>query len=157
MMEFGHDGYRHGVGIVLLNEHGKVFVGCRIGTNDAWQMPQGGLKVGETLERAARRELREEIGTAQADLIAESNGWFRYEVPTELIPKSWNGRWRGQAQKWLVMLFRGADSDINLATKQPEFSAWRWVDVSQLVRLAAPFKRQLYTGVLGEFPQIFRD
>jgi putative (di)nucleoside polyphosphate hydrolase len=82
---------------------------------------------------------------------------LRYEVPAEFIPASWKGRWHGQAQKWLVMLFRGTDDDIKLETEQPEFSAWRWVDVGQLTALVVPFKQQLYERVIGEFPQIFRD
>jgi putative (di)nucleoside polyphosphate hydrolase len=157
MTDFGRDGYRHGVGIVLLNEKSKVFVGLRIGMENAWQMPQGGMKTGETVEQAARRELKEEIGTDRADLIGASKEWFRYEVPSEFIPKSWNGQWHGQAQKWIVMLFRGNDDDINLATEEPEFSAWRWVDVSELIDLAVPFKRELYERIIGEFPHIFRD
>jgi putative (di)nucleoside polyphosphate hydrolase len=157
MAEFQCDRYRRGVGIVLLNEQGQIFVARRRGIKDAWQMPQGGINDGEHPEEAARRELREEIGTNCVDLIADSDRWFRYEVPPELIPKSWNDRWRGQIQKWMVMMFRGADSDIDLATEQPEFDAWQWVDPAQLPAIAVGFKRQLYADVIGEFANVFRD
>jgi putative (di)nucleoside polyphosphate hydrolase len=152
------DQYRIGVGIVLLNTRGEVFVGRRADLKeDAWQMPQGGVDQGETPQQAAFRELREEIGTDNADIIAESRGWFQYDVPSELAPKRWAGRWKGQRQKWLVMLFRGADADIRLSGNYPEFNAWRWVPVKDLPGLAVSFKQQLYLDVIGEFSTVFRD
>jgi putative (di)nucleoside polyphosphate hydrolase len=150
--------YRPGVGIVLLNNRGEVFVGRRADVkDDAWQMPQGGIDVGESPREAALRELREEIGTDKADVIAESSRWFKYDVPPELAGKKWGGRWKGQKQKWVVMLFSGADSDINLSTEHPEFDAWRWVPVKDLPELAVSFKRQLYLDVIGDFSTVFRD
>jgi putative (di)nucleoside polyphosphate hydrolase len=150
--------YRAGVGIMLLNDRGEVFVGRRADRkDDAWQMPQGGIDKGETPQQAALRELKEEIGTDKADVLAESRGWFQYDVPAELAPKRWAGRWKGQRQKWLVMLFRGTDADINLAVDYPEFDAWRWVPIKDLPDLAVSFKRQLYLDVIGEFSTIFRD
>jgi len=150
--------YRPGVGIVLLNQRGEVFVGRRADLRDeAWQMPQGGIDEGETPQQAAFRELTEEIGSDKADVIAESRGWFEYDVPKEFARKKWGGRWRGQRQKWLVMLFCGADADIDLGSDHPEFDAWRWVRVDELPKLAASFKRQLYLDVIGEFSTVFRD
>jgi putative (di)nucleoside polyphosphate hydrolase len=152
------DEYRSGVGVVLLNTLGEVFVGRRADLKDeAWQMPQGGIDDGETPQQAALRELREEIGTDKANIIAESGGWFYYDVPVDLAQKKWKGRWKGQKQKWLVMLFHSDDSDINLSTGHPEFDAWRWVPIKDLSGLAAPFKRQLYLDVIGEFSTVFRD
>lgn len=120
--------YRPGVGIVLLNTRGDVFVGRRADLKeDAWQMPQSGIDNGEAPQQAAMRELKEEIGTNKADFIAESRGWFQYDVPPELAPKRWASRWKGQRQKWLVMLFSGADADIKISGNYPEFDAWRWV------------------------------
>lgn len=152
------DDYRPGVGIVLLNQRGEVFVGRRADLRDeAWQMPQGGIDEGETTLQAAFRELKEEVGTDTADVIAESGGWFEYDVPEEFARKKWGGRWRGQRQKWLVMLFRGTDADIDLGSDHPEFDSWRWVRVDELLNLAASFKRQLYLDVIGEFSTVFRD
>jgi len=152
------DQYRIGVGIVLLNTRGEVFVGRRADLKeDAWQMPQGGVDHGEKPQQAAFRELREEIGTDNADIVAESRGWFQYDVPSEVAPRRWAGRWKGQRQKWLVMLFRGADADIKLPNNYPEFNAWRWVPVKDLPELAVSFKRQLYLDVIGEFSTVFRD
>jgi putative (di)nucleoside polyphosphate hydrolase len=120
-------------------------------------MPQGGINRGENPRQAALRELKEEIGTDAVEIIAESERWLYYDVPEALANKAWSGRWRGQRQKWFVMLFKGRDTDINLAMAQPEFDAWRWVPMAELCALAVSFKRQLYLNVLGEFPNIFRD
>ncbi len=152
------DEYRLGVGIMLLNDRGEVFIGRRADVvHDAWQMPQGGIDAGETPRQAVLRELKEEIGTDNAEIIAESRGWLYYDLPQELARTAWGGRWKGQRQKWFVMLFKGADSDIDLASEHPEFDAWRWVALEELSELAASFKRQLYLKVVGEFATIFRD
>ena len=145
--------YRPAVGIMLLNSRGEVFVArrCDMPTTAAWQMPQGGIDPGETPRQAALRELKEEIGTAKAEIIAESRGWLHYDLPIELVGSVWGGRYRGQRQKWFVMRFTGRDSEINLATRHPEFDAWRWVVSSRLPELIVPFKRQLYIDILAEF------
>jgi putative (di)nucleoside polyphosphate hydrolase len=124
---------------------------------EAWQMPQGGIHGSESPREAALRELREEIGTDTVNVIAESKRWFSYEVPRELAQIAWNGRWRGQRQKWFVMMFNGRDSDIHLGDHEPEFCAWRWASLDELPKLAVSFKRELYTKVIGEFATIFRD
>jgi putative (di)nucleoside polyphosphate hydrolase len=150
--------YRAGVGVVLINRRGEVFVGRRADViEDAWQMPQGGINRGESPRAAALRELKEEIGTNAVEIVGESEQWLYYDVPEALARKAWGGRWRGQRQKWFVMLFNGKDADINVATAQPEFNAWRWVPLADLEALSVSFKRQLYLNVLGQFPEIFRD
>jgi putative (di)nucleoside polyphosphate hydrolase len=143
---------------MLLNARGEIFVGRRTDVQgEAWQMPQGGIDEGESPREAAMRELKEEIGTDNAEIIAESGRWLYYDVPKKFTWKAKAGRWKGQRQKWFVMLFKGANSDIDLGGSHPEFNAWRWVQVSELPALAVSFKRQLYLDVIGEFPTIFRD
>jgi putative (di)nucleoside polyphosphate hydrolase len=150
--------YRRGVGIMLINSRSRIFIARRLDVRgDAWQMPQGGIDRGETPRAAAYRELKEEIGTNNAEIIAESKNWLYYDLPEELAKQAWDGRWRGQRQKWFVMLFKGDDREINLATADPEFDAWRWISVHELKKLATFFKRKLYASVLGEFATVFRD
>jgi len=147
-------GYRLGVGIMLLNRDGLAFVGHRIRMPAGlakWQMPQGGIDAGETPRQAARRELREEIGSDRAELLAESRSWLDHDVPDEIAEVMMGGRYRGNRQKWLAMRFTGADVDINLATEHPEFDAWKWIGPEQLPELVAPFMRGLYLDVLAEF------
>jgi len=145
--------YRLGVGAVLLNAHGHVFVAKRIDTpGDAWQMPQGGIDAGEDPRTAVMRELEEEIGTCNAEVIGESEAWLTYDLPKDVRKKVWKGRYRGQKQKWYALRFCGQDADIDLNThKHPEFSAWRWVDMRQLPDLIVPFKRALYQEIVDSF------
>jgi putative (di)nucleoside polyphosphate hydrolase len=150
--------YRPAVGIMLLNRDGRVFVGRRIDMPAglaAWQMPQGGIDPGETPRQAALRELKEEVGTDKAEILAESRGWLHYDLPEYLraqLGGMWGGRYRGQRQKWFAMRFTGADRDIDpAATEHPEFDAWEWVASERLPELIVPFKRQLYLDVMAEF------
>ncbi len=149
--------YRPCVGVMLFDARGRVFVGRRIDTPDAWQMPQGGIDEGETPEAAALRELEEEIGTSKAALVAGTAGWLTYDLPDDLIGRVWGGRWRGQRQKWFACRFLGDDTDIRLDTKHPEFDAWRWVELDQLASLIVPFKRAIYTAVVDELGPAVRQ
>lgn len=152
MSSYAHLPYRKGVGIMLLNREGKVFVAKRIDmTSEAWQMPQGGIDAGEDARTAALRELGEEIGTSNAEIIAESVDWLRYDLPDALVPRIWKGQYRGQEQKWFAMRFTGVDGDINIATEHPEFSEWKWVDMQELPDIIVPFKRELYQLLVDEF------
>jgi len=146
--------YRRGVGIMLVNGDGLVFVAQRIDfKGDAWQMPQGGIDKGEDPLATARRELEEETGIPPhlTELVAQSSGWLRYDLPADLRPKLWHGKYRGQEQKWFLMRFLGSDDAVTLETAHPEFSEWRWARPDHLVDLIVPFKRTLYTLVLEEF------
>ena len=118
----------------------------------AWQMPQGGIDEGEAPADAVVRELEEETGTAKADIIAESRAWLTYDLPDELAGVAWDGKYRGQKQKWFALRFTGADSDFDLdADDRPEFCEWRWASLQELPGLIVPFKRRLYDDIIAEF------
>ncbi|WP_372885218.1 RNA pyrophosphohydrolase [Shimia sp.] len=146
--------YRPCVGVMLVNREGRVFVGQRIDNpTDAWQMPQGGVDAGEDPREAALRELWEETGVTRdlVEVAAETEGWLTYDLPHELVPRIWKGRYRGQKQKWYLMRFRGQDSQVDIETGHPEFSEWRWSPLDQLVDRIVPFKRQVYREVVAAF------
>ncbi len=144
--------YRAGVGIILLNSANLVFAAKRIDMKaEAWQMPQGGIDEGETPEQAAMRELGEETGTHKAEIIGSNDTWYTYDLPDNLVPVIWGGRYRGQKQKWFVLRFLGQDSDINIHTAEPEFSEWRWVEPKTLPDIIVPFKRALYSELVRDF------
>jgi putative (di)nucleoside polyphosphate hydrolase len=142
--------YRPCVGIMLFNRHGKVFVGKRIEqTVEGWQMPQGGIDKGESPKQAALRELKEEVGTDKAEIIGEMEDWVTYDLPEHLIGVAFHGKYKGQKQKWFALRFTGEDRDIDLTSHEPEFSAFRWVDLKTLPSLIVPFKRDTYKAVIA--------
>lgn len=144
--------YRRGVGVMLFNAQGLVFVAKRIDmTSEAWQMPQGGIDKGEQPRDAAFRELKEEIGTNNATIIAESKDWLRYDLPDELVPIIWRGQYRGQEQMWYAMRLDGDESEIEIEGEHAEFSEWKWVPIETLPDIIVPFKRELYQQLVKEF------
>jgi putative (di)nucleoside polyphosphate hydrolase len=151
-----HRLYRRGVGVMLLNGEGKVWVGARIDNpDDAWQMPQGGIDEGEDPWTTALRELEEETGIAPhlVERVAECSERLRYDLPEEWRPRLWGGKWAGQEQDWFLCRFLGSDSDVDIATPHPEFRDWKWVEPELLPELIVPFKRDLYCRVLREFSE----
>lgn len=153
-----HLPYRPCVGIALFNDEGKVFVGERIDTPGAWQMPQGGIDKGEDIKIAAFRELYEETGVQRAEIIRVADKKLRYDLPDELGPEGrnlWGGKYRGQEQTWVAMRFTGSDSDVNLTNHEPaEFRRWQWVYLHEATDLIVPFKREVYAQVITLFKDI---
>ena len=146
---------RVGVGIALLNNKNKIFVGKRIDNPKSfWQMPQGGVDVNENYLDAAKRELKEETSIKSVELIKELDGWLKYNLPENLLGKIWNGKYSGQTQKWFVMKFLGEDNEINVKTKVPEFLEWKWIDIDELTSIAVNFKLNIYKKVKEQIKEI---
>jgi putative (di)nucleoside polyphosphate hydrolase len=146
--------YRPAAGIMLVNSEGKVWVGQRLDSSlEAWQMPQGGLDRGEDAEQGALRELEEETGIRPdlVEIVARHGEELCYDLPAELVGKLWKGRWRGQRQTWFLARFLGTDDDVDIATPDPEFRAWKWADPADLPAMIVPFKKKLYEQVLAAF------
>ncbi len=152
--------YRPCVGAVLFNPQGLVWVGKRISepgnTLDyAWQMPQGGIDVGEDPRLAVFRELLEETGTDRAEIVRESVDWLRYDLPEQYTKSTRKGQFRGQTQKWFALRYNGTDSEFNLNFhEKPEFSEWRWTRLEAVPELIVPFKRDVYKSVVAEFEDL---
>ena len=139
---------RSGVGIVLLNNQNKVFVAKRIDNpKDFWQMPQGGVNKDEDFLKAAYRELEEETSIKSVELIKELEGNIVYELPERLLGIIWNGKYKGQKQKWFLMKFVGKEKEINIKTKNPEFLDWKWIDLNKITEVVVDFKLHVYKEI----------
>ena len=142
---------RTGVGIIVLNNQNKVFVGKRKDNpGDKWQMPQGGVDEGEDFITAMKRELLEETGIKNIKIIKEIDKIYQYELPKNLVGIIWQGQYRGQKQKWFITKFLGKESEINLNTQNVEFIDWKWIEPKLLPELIVSFKKELYTNLLKE-------
>jgi len=136
---------RQGVGIIVLNQNNKVFVGKRKDNPiDKWQMPQGGIDNNETPLKAMKRELEEETSITKIKVLKEIENYTEYELPPNLLGKIWKGKFRGQKQKWFIVKFIGNESEINLKTKHPEFIEWKWIDYNLLPDVIVHFKKRVY-------------
>ena len=155
--------YRPCVGIALFNRAGLVFIGRRrsrramdtAAPGYEWQMPQGGIDMGELPHDAALRELREETNVSTVSFLAEAPHWLSYDLPTDISRKVMKGRFRGQTQKWFAFRFEGDEAEIDIDSphggQKPEFDAWRWERIERLPELIIPFKREVYEAVVTEF------
>ena len=151
--------YRLNAGIVVFNKQGKVLLCQRKDFPDAWQFPQGGIDEGETAAEAARRELKEETSLEGLKLIKTLEFGVRYDFPGKIAKKlTYNKKqYSGQEMYWSLFFFDGEDSDINLATAEPEFSAFKWVDFDNACKQIVEFKKQAYLTAKTEFSALIED
>ena len=146
--------YRSGVGIMVINKNKEIFVAKRIGNHsNAWQMPQGGIDVGEKEDDAMKRELKEETSIDNIRTIGISKKYLYYNLPYNLQKRFWGGKYLGQRQKWYLVEFLGKDEDINIDTKDPEFSEWKWVKNQELIKSVVNFKKEIYLDIINEFKE----
>ena len=140
---------RNGVGVIVLNNENKVFVGKRKDNPvDKWQMPQGGVDIGESYLSAMKRELYEETSIKSIEILKEINGFFEYELPKNLVGIIWKGKFRGQKQKWFITRFIGNENEINLQTENQEFIEWKWIIPDDLPKTIVDFKKKMYVDLL---------
>ena len=149
--------YRPCAGVLVFNRSGRVFVASRADTPGAWQMPQGGIDKGEAPADAALRELREETGITSVEIVAATEDWVTYDFPDEILHAAGRGKWRGQKQLWFACAFDGEDREIDvIGAADPEFDAWRWIDLEDVPKQIVPFKRAVYETVVETFGTIVR-
>ena len=156
--------YRACAGLAVFNREGSVFIGRRldgpehVDATHCWQMPQGGIDPGEDTYRAALRELYEETSIRSVQKLGEISEWLTYDIPPDIAGHAWQGKYRGQTQKWYALHFTGEDSEINMVepaggAHKPEFVAWRWERLEKTPELVVPFKQAVYARVVRAFAQ----
>ena len=132
-----------------MNNENKVFVGKRKDNPvDRWQMPQGGVDIGESYLSAMKRELYEETSIKSIEILKEIDGFFEYELPKKLVGIIWKGKFRGQKQKWFITRFIGNENEINLQTENQEFIEWKWIIPDELPKTIVDFKKKMYDELL---------
>ena len=146
---------RTGVGIIVLNNQNKIFVGRRKDNpGDKWQMPQGGVNEGEDFVEAMKRELMEETSIKNIKIIKEIERLYEYELPENLVGIIWKGKFRGQKQKWFLMRFIGNENEINIKTENPEFSDWKWLEIDKITETVVDFKLHIYEEIKEKVKKI---
>ena len=150
--------YRSCVGLMVFNKIGQVFCGQRLGNKaEAWQLPQGGIDEGETPIEAGFRELKEETSIVYVEFVSEYPEWLNYDIPLPLANDLWEGKFRGQTQRWLLFSFTGIDNEININTSHPEFKNWEWINPTQLPLKAISFKQEIYSKINKAFIPIINN
>lgn len=145
------NGYRHNIGIVLVNRLGQVFWAKRVG-QEAWQFPQGGMNADETVEETLFRELTEEIGLKASDvkILGKTRDWLKYRIPQRMV-RDTQPVCIGQKQVWFLLQLKSDDKAVHLnSAVKPEFDDWQWVSYWYPLRRVVKFKREVYRRALKE-------
>ena len=146
---------RIGVGVIVLNNKNKIFVGKRKDNPvNKWQMPQGGIDKNESFLTAMKRELNEETSIKNVELIQEIDGNLTYELPKHLLGIIWKGKYKGQKQKWFLMRYLGNDNEIDIKTAKPEFLDWKWIDIEMITDVVVDFKLHVYVELKRKIKEI---
>ncbi len=144
--------YRPNVAMIIVSdkypEKKEIFIAQRNDIQDIWQFPQGGIDQGEEVKEALFREMKEEIGTDDASIVAEYPEWISYDFPAKIASKM--KPYIGQTQRYFLMKLK-SDAVINIHTKHPEFMDYKFVSVDEVLSLTAHFKKPVYEKVVNHF------
>ena len=146
------DLYRPNVAMIIVSndypQKKEIFLAHRNDLSDVWQFPQGGIDEGEEVHEALFRELEEEIGTDEVEVVAEYPEWISYDFPPK-IAKTMEP-FVGQKQRYFLVKLQES-AKINLDTEHPEFSDYKFVSVDEALGLSASFKKDVYKSVISYF------
>ncbi len=134
--------YRPSVVGVFVNENNQVLVALRSDTR-TWQFPQGGVEENEEEERALFREMKEEIGCDQFDIIKKTKSKIRYDFPknfTADIAKEF----KGQEQTWFLCKFLSGFGPNIKESSSDEFLDIKWISSKEMVDTIVDWKRPSY-------------
>lgn len=125
------EGYRHAASIVVLKkaEDGfELLLLHKPRKRDSWQLPQGGMEEGETVEQTALRELNEEAGLKDVKVIGASDRVYQYEFPASF--KRFKGdKLKGQH---ISFIFATTGQNPQIKVDNNEITGHVWVRPRQL-------------------------
>lgn len=134
--------YRAGVVGVFKNAKGELLICERTDRKGAWQFPQGGIDGNETPEEALRREMLEELGSTQFEILYVSPDWTCYDFPQDMATTIAQN-YLGQRHLWFLLQFApGAAPD--LAKSEGEFCAYKWTSPKQACEQIVGWKQAVY-------------
>ena len=146
------DLYRPNVAMIIVSNNypdkKEIFLAQRNDLSDVWQFPQGGIDEGEEVHEALFRELEEEIGTNEVTIVSEYPEWISYDFPAKIAKKM--QPYIGQKQKYFLVKLK-ENAKINIKTKHPEFSDYKFVGIDEALGQSASFKQDVYESVVSYF------
>ena len=149
--------YRLNVGLIIVNNYGKVLI-CKRKNSNQWQFPQGGIDKGESPIEAAKREIFEEVGIkpSKIKILGKIKDWVKYEIPKELAKKSFKKKGiLGQKQKWFIFKIKSEACITFVNDPDNEFDDFAWVSYWHPIALIVSFKKEVYRNVLAELLPIY--
>ena len=149
--------YRLNVGLIIVNNYGKVLI-CKRKNSNQWQFPQGGIDKGESPIVAAKREIFEEVGIkpSKIKVLGKIKDWVKYEIPKELAKKSFKKKGIvGQKQKWFIFKIKSEACISFVNDPDNEFDDFAWVSYWRPIALIVSFKKEVYRNVLAELLPIY--
>jgi putative (di)nucleoside polyphosphate hydrolase len=149
--------YRLNVGLIIVNNYGKVLI-CKRKNSNQWQFPQGGIDKGESPIEAAKREIFEEVGIkpSKIKVLGKIKDWVKYEIPKELAKKSFKKKGIvGQKQKWFIFKVKSEACISFVNDPDNEFDDFAWVSYWHPIALIVSFKKEVYRNVLAELLPIY--
>ncbi len=128
----------HSAGGVVTNNQGKVLVVSQRGTS--WSLPKGHIDPGESALAAAKREIYEESGIRDLELIRELGTYERHKIGVD------GGDDPSEFKAITMFLFR--TSEKSLRPVDPENPEARWVEKAKVAELLTHKKdKEFFRGV----------
>jgi ADP-ribose pyrophosphatase YjhB (NUDIX family) len=123
---------------VVTNDEGKVLVVSQRGTS--WSLPKGHVDPGENALAAARREIYEESGIRNLELVRELGSYERHKIGVN------GGDDRSELKVITMFLFR--TSEKSLKPVDPDNPEAKWIERSKVARLLTHEKdKEFFLGV----------
>lgn len=145
--------FRAGTGTIIYNDQNQILLFQRANKPEVWQLQQGGMDSGETVEETLSRELFEETGLTLSDTreVLPYPTWLQYEYPEVIKAQMKDQNCLGQTHRWYFLKLKpGIEIDVTKA-EHAEFIDSRWSTFEELLSLSDTLKHAVYTELAHYF------